>query len=186
MGEPALVCNELEALNAREQQDYSWGHQVMYLAPVMMLSGKRFDILDVGFGIGFGLRQMIGNDCFRNYVGYEPCEDSFRYVADQFGHVENVELINAPFEGSDWRFDYSFCIEVIEHVERDAASLMLERIKDSTNEALFLSTPDVEHCNHGVYTEAEMAAMLKGSGFGDVAVIRSQWTKLYIAQVENG
>lgn len=175
-------CNEYAALVGRKHHDYSVGHQIMYLAPIMMISGKPNRILDVGFGIGFGLRHMLASQAVGTYVGYEPNVDSFNYVRSHAPVADHILLINEPFANEGRNFDYSFCIEMIEHVaSKEERNRILSDLSMATDKTLFLSTPDRTRNDHGIYSEVEMRQSLYAAGFDNVTCIPEQWTNLYIA-----
>jgi 2-polyprenyl-3-methyl-5-hydroxy-6-metoxy-1,4-benzoquinol methylase len=174
-------CNEYRNLLTRGGRDYSVGHQIMYLAPIMLIAGKPNSILDVGAGIGFGLRHMIESSCVGSYTGYEPCKESYDYIRVHYGSGPNITLLNEPFTGTDISYDYVFCIEVLEHVEHEDARIkFLQELSLATYKTMFLSTPDKTKSDHGVYTEAELVRRLYKSGFDNVIVMPEQWTTLYI------
>ena len=168
---------------ARGGRLYSEGHRRMYDGPIRLLAGSSSDILDVGFGIGYGLEQMTKHRVIGSYVGYEPSKDSFDFVAKQFGRMPNIKLRHAPFGEPDRTFDYVFCIEVIEHVSDHQRSTFVGNLRKATGKTLFLSTPDRQKVpQHGVFTEAELKTALRAAGFSTVILLSEQWTSLYIAQ----
>lgn len=178
----SLDCNEYENLLRRRGANYSAGHCVMYETPIKLLSGKRRSILDVGFGIGWGLDQMVKSEIIGNYTGFEPNADSFNYTAKRHRDSEGVELVHGPFKRVPKR-DHVFCIEVIEHVPMSGHAAFLADLRASTEKTLWMSTPDVrKHPGEGVRTWEDWRAMLDESGFDNVTVHREQWTVLFIAQ----
>lgn len=177
----SLDCNEFENLRNRNFKDYSLGHRIMYEVPIRLLTGGRHRILEAGFGIGWGLDQMMKAGCIERYVGYEPNKDSFNYVAERIKEP-NIELRKGGFERQK-PTDHVFCIEVIEHVPMDAHARFLADLRASTAGTLWMSTPDVrKHRSEGVRTCDEWKAMLQAADFSDVTVHREQWTVLFIAQ----
>jgi hypothetical protein len=155
----------------------------MYEAPIRLLSGKKRNILDVGFGIGWGLDQMLKAEIVGGYIGFEPNADSFKYVRGRHGGNPKVELLHGPFRRGTPKTDHVFCIEVIEHVPMEGQTEFLNALRASTGTTLFLSTPDVrKHPGEGVRTCDEWQAMLQDAGFENVTVHREQWTVLFIAQ----
>lgn len=154
----------------------------MYLTPIALLAGKKRNILDVGFGIGWGLDQMVKKKIVGNYVGFEPNADSFAYTFKRHGDQPNVELIKGPFKRTA-KIDHVLCIEVIEHVPMDGHSAFLADLRASTGTTLWLSTPDVrKHPGEGVRTCENWRGMLQDAGFENVTMHRDQWTVLFIAQ----
>ena len=176
-------CNEYQALVDRKFKPYSIGHRRMYDAPIELMRGKKRRILDVGFGIGYGLEKMIEADIIDWYLGFEPCQDAFSYVASK-AYPRPVRFYGNAYCGqaAEIPFDRAFCIEVIEHCSDDEANKMLQDLRQDVSGILFLSTPPAEENSHGKFTRAQMYSMLKEAGFRDVAVLPDQWTTLYIAQ----
>lgn len=152
----------------------------MYDAPIMLLKAQKNTILEVGVGIGYGLDNMLQTGIVSNYTGFEPCVDSYNYVHQRFRAEPNINIVNSEFDGVDNRFDYVFCIEVIEHIDESKRKKALADLFAATGKGLFLSTPDRERDSHGVYTKDELKSELKLVGFSDVVVLREQWTDLYI------
>lgn len=175
-------CNEFLALEARGGKDYSLGHQQMYAVPIELMRGIPASIIEVGFGIGFGLKKMLGAGVIKTYFGCEPCKDSFDYTLknqepnpaiqikhDKWGCIEGAEAA-----------DFSLCIEVIEHLELNEIMPMLLLLRKKTKKALFLSTPDKRDSSHGVFTSDEIVNFLHAAGFNAV-VLKHQWTTMFIA-----
>lgn len=177
----SLACNEFENLQKRHGAEYSLGHRLMYDTPITLLTGRKSKILDVGFGVGYGLDRMIAADIIDRYVGFEPNPDSFNYVKARVGH--RYELVQEPFVKAVPGFDHVFCIEVIEHVEMDKHARFLSALRSSTVRTLWLSTPDVRNVpSEGVRMAQTWKTMLNDAGFNDVTVHTEQWTVLFIAQ----
>jgi 2-polyprenyl-3-methyl-5-hydroxy-6-metoxy-1,4-benzoquinol methylase len=180
-------CNEFAALKRRGFRDYSLGHRRMYNCPITLLrsQGRRYSILDVGFGIGYGLQEMLNADVIGEYTGIEPVSDSFQYTSQKFGHLANVRLINQGWlEVPDRELtpaDYVFCIEVVEHLPDDMVLPFLAKLARFTKRNLFLSTPDRERSAHGTRTTAEWRAALTEAGFTAVDV-GEQWTTLFVCR----
>lgn len=183
----AKECNEFRALQRRGFKDYSVGHRRMYTSPISLIQtkNKRYRILDVGCGIGFGLQQMLKADVVESYVGVEPVQESFEYIREQFGKLPNVRLLN-----QDWLqvraeslepADYVFCIEVVEHLAPQMVLPFLKRLALFTKKNLFLSTPDRTFSKHGTRSTEEWQASLAQVGLNSVAV-GSQWTTLFICE----
>jgi 2-polyprenyl-3-methyl-5-hydroxy-6-metoxy-1,4-benzoquinol methylase len=81
----------------------------------------------------------------------------------------------------DEMFDYTFCIEVVEHVAAEQVMPFLMKLRRHTKRNLFLSTPDSDRSSHGVTTAAIWKARLREAGFEVVAFDR-QWTTLFICE----
>lgn len=187
-----MTSTEYQALLKRNYQPYSIGHRRMYLAPMMLLLDKKHDILDVGFGIGWGLDEMMKAQLINRYVGYEPDRESYEYVAQRYGKTKNVKLLNAPFDEDaavevEGMFDpaHVFCIEVIEHVPMDGHDDFLRLLWRTTvrkGATLWLSTPESDRFSHGVRTKDDWNERIHRAGYQNVTIHREQWTTLYIAQ----
>lgn len=179
--------NEYELYESRGFQDYSLGHQKMYTLPIQFLQDKdrRWNVIDVGVGIGFGLRKMLEAGILDRYVGVEPHPLSHDYLNQQ-EWPEHVKIhpcgwLDLP-EDQLLLADYMFCIEVIEHVPDDQVAAFLARMRAHVRRNLFLSTPDSAKTDHGTATVPQWRARLKAAGFTEVAVIDSQWTVLYVCE----
>ena len=162
--------NEYRRLQRRDFKEYSLGHQKMYTVPIELLKNvtAKYRILDVGFGIGFGLERMLEAGIVESYVGVEPVADSFAYVREKFGSLPNIRLVN-----DDWLTvsetnlepaDYVFCIEVVEHLPEQVVGPFLRKLARFTKRALFLSTPDCERSSHGTRTERQWIGALSAAG----------------------
>ena len=89
----------------------------MYTGPAELLADGRSEILEVGFGIGFGLEVLTRKNCFRRYVGVEIDGACYDYVRSlPVGQRPDVTLLCGDFRelALDDQFDYAFCIEVID------------------------------------------------------------------------
>lgn len=184
------VSREYAQLMRRGGRPYSAGHRVMYDTPLTLMSRneratEKFSILDVGFGIGYGLDRMVDAGVIGEYVGLEPDDASFRYVATRHGHREGVTLLNERFaDGVVMKAEHVFCIEVIEHVPADEHEQFLgDLFKAALGGTLWLSTPDMDRCpEHGVRSAAKWDGMLRAVGGCDVVHFDTQWTDLWCCQ----
>lgn len=183
---------EYQQLQKRKGMPYSRGHQLMYDGPIKLLSDKRHNILDIGFGIGYGLRNMILMDVINKYVGCEPDKDSFDYTYEEISKMEQkertkrVHLQNCIFNNliHNDEFDYTFCIEVIEHMSESAIHELLSKVHACTKDAFFLSTPDKHKSKEGKFTEYELTQFLMDYEF-QFSIVRAQWTNLWICNPIN-
>lgn len=183
--------NEYQALVKREFAPYSNGHRLMYDIPILMLKNSdcqvRYDILDIGVGIGYGLEQMLRARVIKEYIGFEPCKETYDFMWPKAEmHLDDckVQIFNDSWpvtKGAVCGADYSFAIEVIEHVPLVEHRRFIWELKESTLKTVFLSTPDACKSEHGVREKADWRRLLKEI-FGDVVVIDTQWTDLYICQ----
>lgn len=187
-----LEAREFRELRRRKFKPYSAGHQAMYEVPIALMkrnerSKPAYLILDVGFGIGWGLDRMVEEGVVSSldrYVGYEPDRESFDHVAGRHGKRSGVTLINERYgAASGLPFDHVFCIEVIEHVALHAQGDFVAALRAASHGGtLWLSTPDSDRSDHGVRPAREWHAMLKAAGFANVVVHQDQWTTLYTCQ----
>jgi len=188
---PDMDSREYDRLKERGFKDYSLGHRRMYLSAIdqMDAADRAFSIFEAGFGIGYGLKQMLAADVVGRYVGCEPQVDSYNYTVGEMAEVplaDRLTLIHSPFTedmvsayGAD--FEHAFCIEVIEHVPLDLQADFIARLAAmlTPGGTLWLSTPcKLRNAREGVRTTDEWEAMLRQQ-FGEVTVDRSQWTYLY-------
>jgi hypothetical protein len=186
-------ADEVAAMLARGGRDYSIGHQRMYLGPCQLLSDSRSRVLEVGFGIGWGLKKLAACNVFREYVGYEAdrncCEFVRQFVLSDLGLKDGAKV---RLEHADWGrlacpgdipvgFGNVFCIEVIEHVDPAAIHDFLKRLRLACSGRLWLSTPDRNRSGHGLYSPGEVRNLLGRAGFRDIACVPEQWTNLYLA-----
>lgn len=189
---------EFDRLKGRKFKPYSLGHQRMYTKAIDgikadKLNGSPADIFEAGFGIGWGLEQMLAAGVVNSYVGCEPQVDSFNYVektvmAQRWPRAEGVWLRHEPFGSalvesmlSDGvaPFEHAFCIEVIEHVPLDDHLAFLQNLHNVAP-VLWFSTPDIRTSpKEGVRTTLEWKGLLHLAGFDTVDVDSSEWTTLY-------
>lgn len=187
-----LDSREYDRLRARKFRPYSLGHQRMYTKAIESI-GSPADIFEAGFGIGWGLEQMLSAGVVNSYVGCEPQVDSFKYVdktviPERWPRAEGIWLRHEPFSGTLVTellsegiapFDHAFCIEVIEHVPMDDQQAFLGDLYNMAPK-LWFSTPDIRRApKEGVRTAEEWKAMLHQAGFEQVDVDASEWTTLF-------
>lgn len=182
----------------RNFEPYSEGHRVMYTAPIDLIKvpdgcnrlkrgvdGTKVDVLDVGCGIGWGLMKMIEADLLNRYIGIEPDGESCRYCRDTYGEEGRTFIDKEWLDVRDDELfiaDYTFCIEVIEHVgDNDVIMQFLEKIRRFTKRNLFISTPDSDISRHGVLNKEQMVGMLASAGFKSIPIGR-RWTTLYVCE----
>jgi len=177
-----LNCNEYENLRKRRFGEYSAGHRAMYEVPIRLMAGKKFSIIEAGFGIGWGLQQMLKADVVDHYIGYEPNADAFNYTKTQISSGL-VELRLGPFKDTGESAQHVFCIEVFEHVPPSLWNRFLLDLRLATAGTLWLSTPNrLKQKREGVVSPDEMKDMLEAADFPSTTVHQEQWTTLYIAQ----
>lgn len=182
--------HEYDRLVERDFKPYSRGHQVMYLQAIAELMRAHpagsVRVLEAGFGIGWGLDQMVASGILKSYVGYEPNRDSFNYVASRYSNRDGMALdprlclLNLGFKPNlDPAFDVAFCIEVIEHVPMDEHVTFLGGLY-SMAPVLYLSTPDKDKKpTEGVRTKDDWVMRIMEAGWAHVDVMTKEWTYLY-------
>lgn len=209
--------DELTRLRKRKGADYSEGHQRIYLSMIKLIGGfetiGKAKILEVGVGIGWGLRNILQDVDIGTYVGVEPCERCVDHVEEdvikphllqQRKRVAGLSkkkqalyqeptikafkqtLLQVPTSTLDKllkpKADFTFCIEVAEHVDPTERHAFLHRIHKYTSHAFFMSTPNKDtRPQHGALNIAQWTELLKDAGFDNVVAIEWQWTVLYIA-----
>lgn len=183
-------ANEYDQLMARGGRDYSEGHRRMYTTAIEILGGSGLppvDVLEVGAGIGYGLRLMYEAHILKTYQAVEPEPKSFAHLKKLYGaplspyQFWNSDLLTArPYLRPA---DYVFCIEVIEHVPAEQVGDFLGALRSLTLKNLFLSTPDANTSRHGVATPDEWKKAIKAARY-DVVTIRRQWTTLFVCEVK--
>ena len=159
----------------------------MYTAVAEMLSDRPAKILEVGFGIGYGLKTLIDAKCCGRYLGIEIEKDCCEFV-EPLSKDNNLKLINGNWltiDDSEFKFlagkaDFSLCIEVIEHIASFNRQRFVARLFDHTDKALFLSTPNINTNGHGVMTAEETRLLILSAGFKSVVYIEWQWTTFFI------
>lgn len=182
--------NEVQLHRKREGKEYSLGHRAMYESAIALLQDKPAKILEVGFGIGWGLDKMLKANCVDEYLGVEPCKESFDFVTQYLETNPNpkvtlehacwTDLMESRIE-KDFIADFSFCIEVLEHIPGHEHYAFLKKLAKFTDKALFLSTPNKKTSSHGLVAPDQCADFLKLAGFKSVTWIEWQWTTFFTA-----
>lgn len=190
MGTPD--SREYDRLVERGFKPYSMGHRRMYEKAIFHLLGEKrpLHIVEAGFGIGWGLDQMVEAGIVRRYTGFEPNRDSFNYVAERYAGKAgwdgaNMALLNEAFPPgavAEGFADATVCIEVIEHVPMDDHANFLRALR-SLAPVLYFSTPDIRRQpREGVRTASAWGALLEYVGFTRVDIDASEWTTFYRAR----
>jgi len=176
--------SEYASLVQREFKEYSEPHRQMYEIICALLKNKPASLVEIGFGIGWGLQRLVEDNCISKYVGIEPCAASYKYVKGIVDE-DHVQLLNRSlleFEPEE-SFEFSMCIEVIEHTDEDILQ-WFKKIRSFTKIASFISTPDKNTDPHGIYTKDYVVDCLKDSGFTSVSKIEWQLPHtIFIAEV---
>lgn len=182
---------EYERLVGRNFKDYSLGHRRMYLKAIEAIAAGKGEsrVLEAGFGIGYGLKEMGLAGILESYVGYEPNFDSFNWTqANMSGWIGipagRTLLLNMGFEvpALNPKFDDVFCIEVIEHVPESGHLDFIRNLGTvlAPEGTLWFSTPDkIKAPKEGVRLTGEWVQMLHDAGFASVLVDVSEWTHLF-------
>lgn len=190
---------EYEHLVSRQFKDYQPMHQALYKVIVELLRNKPANILEIGFGIGYGLHELLKANCINTYFGIEKDKDCFDYVRNyiptKYWDSSTILLENNNWLTYDgvtfttyckYLFDFSLCIEVIEHLNnKEEVIQTINKISKYTKKYLFLSTPDKNTDPHGKFTKQEVKEIILNSGFKEVVSIEWQLPHtLFIATKE--
>lgn len=191
-----LDSREYDRLVERGFKPYSAGHRRMYekaMATMYRDGPTPARVLEAGFGIGYGLDQMVASlGLLKSYVGYEPNKDAFDYVHARYPMAStprsrpdytNMLLLNLPFRPNlDPAFDYAVCIEVIEHVPMEGHLDFLRGLC-AMAPVLCFSTPDiVRQPREGVRAAGEWLDLLTRAGYVSLVMDASEWTNYYEAR----
>ena len=174
--------DEYDQMVARNFEPYSVQHRQLYHTIAQFLRGKPATILEIGTGIGYGLRLMLHNNCISAYLGIEPSEKCFKYI----NQIYDVPLMNKGFMECEIKekFDFTVCIEVIEHIDNINLIEWFRKMLEHTKEAAFVSTPDRLTDEHGFFTKEEVQEAMYEAGFKHV--VKIEWQKphtLFIGEV---
>lgn len=170
---------ELELHNARGGRPYSLGHRLMYETPKTLIGDDLpVSILDIGVGIGYLCPWILSRSGHTDYLGIDPDTDCIDFLRAKYGTLTFVND-TWPTAGVS-PADFTFCIEVLEHVQDDRRDDFVKAIRDHTLGAAFISTPNRERSKHGVMNTDEMLCLL-GDHFAHAVALDWQWTCLYIA-----
>ena len=172
---------ELDKYHRRRGANYSRGHARMYKAACRLLeNARKLSILDVGSGMGYGYRWLQRYKALRggSYTGIESDIDCVRWCQDRYP--------KAIWKAKDWPIpnyhevhDYTFCIEVLEHVTSDPHAF-LQELGRVSKKGIFLSTPNKETSFHCIYTPKEVLEMLSHVGLKQAAYVEQQWTTWFL------
>ncbi len=178
--------SEYDRMKGRSGQPYSLGHRIMYDFPIKLMTETKQRILDVGFGIGYGLEKMVVKGIIADYVGIEPDDRSFAYVAGK-PWAGNVRLIHGAFPEAATGVrpaQQVFCIEVIEHVAMGEHIRFLAGLRALVEPGgtLWLSTPDATKNAHGARAAPDWESCILAAGFRRCTIHEEQWTTMFVCQ----
>ncbi len=186
--------NEYEKYLKRKGRPYSDAHRSKYRVIAELLKDKPANILEIGPGVGWGLRKLLKKNCIKKYLGIEAVKDCVNFLNKQFKSSlkKNVKIIYKDWLSSsekeikeyfsEDKIDFVLCIEVIEHNVYDLSEYLkfLKKIHKITKRNLFYSTPNREADNHGKLTHNESIELLTKVGFKSIGVVMWRGTPLYI------
>jgi 2-polyprenyl-3-methyl-5-hydroxy-6-metoxy-1,4-benzoquinol methylase len=160
----------------------SHGHRMMYDSPVVAMSNTPSSVIDIGCGDGYGYHTLVSQGAVSEYFGMDvnplAIENGRKLLVSDKHRMEQGDWLAYP-EDKLKPADFTFCIEVIEHVPAENRKAFIEKLARFTKKNLFLSTPPADRSKHGEMTVPECLALLKSAGLDAVAV-DVQWTTLYI------
>jgi len=180
--------DEYEHLIAREGKPYAPMHQAMYKTIAELLRDKPANILEIGSGIGYGIQVLLDANAINSYEGIEPtrecCDYIKRTINSPYVHMRNEDFFEIDLTTLNrTSYDFTLCIEVIEHLNNELEVLtLLDELHSRTDKALFLSTPKAETDEHGKFYGKEISEMLTFAGFKFVEIEWQLPHTLYICQ----
>jgi SAM-dependent methyltransferase len=143
-------------------------HAIAGLSPALPEKAR---ILEVGCGTGSNLLMLRG---FGRVDAIEPDPAARRLATERAGIDVGGGLLPDGVRLADGRYDLIVLLDVLEHVERDHASLAALRAKLKPGGRLLLTVPaapwmwsghDVAHHHKRRYTVETLCAALGGGGF---------------------
>jgi len=186
------TMGEVKEHKLRGGAPYSEGHRRMYTTIAEILGNRPAKILEIGFGIGYGLEQLFKSKCIEDYFGVEIDKECVDFVENLMFHFEDsyddksvitlkhADWLEMPIEELEFFPDFTLCIEVMEHIKEAQWLPFLQKIKPQTKHALFLSTPNKNTHRHGVMSVEKTRRLILAAGFNSVAQVEWQWTTLYV------
>lgn len=157
---------------------------MMYLGPANLLGKCKPSVIDVGCGDGLGYHTLVMHEAVSTYFGIDKSTSDIR-AANQY-LISNKHA----FACGDWLeypeddlqpADFVFCIEVLEHLAKEATLPFVEKCKRFMKKNIFLSTPPADRNKHGTFTVPECRALLQSIGL-NVVTVDIQRTTLYICE----
>ena len=143
----------------------------------------RGDVLEVGCGIGTYTRRLVEAGSCRRVVSIDVTPEAVAHVRATLTHP-SLELSVADVTTVEGQFDLVLCMNVLEHIEDDAAALghMLRLL--APGGTLFLLVPahmllysafDKEGGHYRRYTKAMMRALIAKSAKGEPPAVRQYY-----------
>jgi len=151
-----MYGNEVKKHRGRNGRPYSDAHRGKYRVTSDTLKDKPANILEIGVGIGCGLKRFLDKNCVEKYYGVEATEDCIPFLKNELKSYDQskIKIINDDWLNVDEEIvrkyfsndkaDFSLCIEVIEHNPPEKYVEFLGKIHSLTKEMFFLSTPNME------------------------------------------
>ena len=185
-----MYGNEYKKHLGRNSRPYSDAHRGKYRVIVELLKDKPANILEIGVGIGWGLKKLFKKNCVNKYFGVEITKDCIKFLDNQLKSYDknkfkivNDDWLNVSGEEVKKYFngekaDFTCCIEVIEHNPTDRYLEFLEKIHGLTKNMFFLSTP--HGGKHSKLSVEECTKILKESGFQSVISFVWNGTPFYM------
>ena len=168
--------DEYDQLVSRDFGLYSRQHRQIYEIIVGILGAKPADVLEIGTGIGYGLKRFLQEKCIKSYLGIEPSKKCFTYLSQIFDvPIMNKEFMDCTIKEA---FDFTVCIEVLEHIIDIDLLAWCKKIREHTKIATFISTPDATVDSHGTLTKEQVREALYEAGFKNVVSI--EWQKPHL------
>ena len=154
----------------------------MYFAACKLLERRPRNILDVGSGMGYGYKWLRQHRAVKSYTGVEPNPDCIRWCRKEYPEATWIDGV-VPGISFLQPFEYVFCIEVLEHVEKEQDVCPVDFIREIAGLArrnVFLSTPNRKTSSHGRYTPDEVVDFCRRAEIDNVAYVEEQWTTWYL------
>lgn len=152
-------CNEYTNLVNRNFKDYSVPHQDLYESIANDVNGLK--VLEVGAGIGFGIKKLI--EAGAVVTAIEPELEAYNYVKNQELACTLLHTSLENFKTSE-TFDLGVCIEVLEHLSMADVHKFLTAASTKCKK-LILSTPNRSLSDHGRFLPEELTHVLYCAGF---------------------
>lgn len=174
--------DEYDQLVSRGFKPYSRQHIALYETIACLLSETESSIIEIGGGIGCGYSILKEKNCFNEYLFIEPSKKCCDYVKENLSiHPLNQDFMSVEISKI---YDYSLCIEVIEHIGDIDLIRWFKKTMANTKIASFISTPDKRTDSHGVYTKEYVYDCMINAGYSSVVKIESQLPHtLFIGEV---